>query len=409
VLIAETEIPAQGAFQMIRSRGTTQTLQGMYRISGPSLKPYRFDYRSIESSEGTSHPEWNRSRGGDVGGPWFLSKHIYEINPIIRNDSYGQGPIWGTVASGFQTSPALLNLEADLKAIGTKQIAAATPNNPAFSLATAIGELRADGLPAIVGTDLLKERARQAKYHSRYYRPNKGDKRDKAAASEFLNVEFGWKPLVSDLTKFAMSVRHHHKLVDGYLTHGDSKIRRRLASPPTYETNQTGNTSVYLQPGVTIGPWVGTGSTFESTETRTWFSGAFRYHIPMGNDLGSRLARYNAEAGKLLGVRLTPDVVWNLMPWSWAADWFTDMGSIMTNISNLGTDGMVMQYGYSMRSQHREMTTSFNWQGKSGYFRETTITKRRLPASPYGFNTTFDGLSNRQKAICAALGITRVR
>ncbi len=391
---------------MIKTRGSTITLQGMYRISGPSLKPYRFDYRSIESSEGSSHPRWNRASSGDVGGPWFLSKHIYEINPIIRNDSYGQGPIWGTVASGFQTSPVLTNTEADLKAIGTKQIALATPSNPAFSLSTAIGELRMDGLPTVVGTDILKERIRAYRTRNRL-RPESA--KGKAAGSEFLNVEFGWKPLVSDLRKFAMAVRDHHKIIDGYVAGSDSKIRRRLASPPTYSTNQTANTSVYLQPGVTIGPWVGTGSTFESTETRTWFSGAFRYHVPMGNDLGSRMARYNAEAGKLLGLRLTPDTVWNLMPWSWAADWFTDVGDIMTNISNLGTDSMVMQYGYSMRSQRREMTTSFNWSGKSGYFRETTITKRRIPASPYGFNTTFDGLSNRQKAICAALGITRAR
>jgi hypothetical protein len=40
---------------------------------------------------------------------------------------------------------------------------------------------------------------------------------------------------------------------------------------------------------------------------------------------------------------------------------------------------------------------------------KSTTVKQRLPATPFGFGLTFDGLSTKQKAILTALGITRVR
>jgi hypothetical protein len=144
-------------------------------------------------------------------------------------------------------------------------------------------------------------------------------------------------------------------------------------------------------------------------ESRSWFSGAFKYHVPIGVSQGELLDEHYARAKKLLGVRLTPDTLWELAPWSWAADWFANTGDIVTNISNLGTDAMVMQYGYMMSSYKQEKTTSFRYGNLSGYQRFITERKKRIPASPYGFASTFDGLSTRQKAVCAALGITRVR
>jgi hypothetical protein len=120
-------------------------------------------------------------------------------------------------------------------------------------------------------------------------------------------------------------------------------------------------------------------------------------------------AQHYADAKKLLGIRLTPDTLWQLAPWSWAGDWVANTGDIITNVSNLGVDGLVMQYGYMMSHSSYEESTSFEYQGSNGFYRYVQETKKRVPASPYGFGLVFDGLSNHQKAIAAALGITRVR
>ncbi len=377
-------------------RSSVHSFKGEMRSSSfAQWQPYDSRIVSTSSSYGGGHYGWQNLGGIDTGGPWFMDRTIYSIEPIIVNNLLVRGPCWAPTIQGWSSSAAMLNTVDDLKGLGTKALALATPNNPAFSLSQAIGELRKDGIPAVVGTDLLKDKARFLK----------------GSGSEYLNVEFGWKPLVSDLHKFARSVKAHHEIIKGYQAQSDRKIRRRHTFPPFIESRSIAGLAT-LAPLNQIAMQA-SASTTETKSTRSWFSGAFRYHVPVGDDLVGKLGKYESYANKLLGTRITPEVVWNLAPWSWAADWFSNTGDIMQNISNLGTDGMTMQYGYMMRHMEKETSTTFTWDQNGvkpgGYFRKTETSKRRLPASPYSFTTTFDGLSNRQKAITAAIGITRVR
>ena len=162
------------------------------------------------------------------------------------------------------------------------------------------------------------------------------------------------------------------------------------------------------------GPLTNSSATGTRTKTgvsQSWFSGAFRYHIPAGDDVVSKLKQHVSYADKLLGVRITPELMWNLAPWTWAADWFANTGDILHNISALGSDGLAMQYGYMMHSTNTYETAS--WKGNSGSTKyggswtRNKDMKMRLGASPYGFSLTWDGLSNRQLAIAAAIGATR--
>jgi hypothetical protein len=280
--------------------------------------------------------------------------------------------------------------DAELIGKGTKAISATAPNSPSFSLPRAIGELKKDGLPKMGGTEIWKEKSNFLK----------------GSGSEYLNLEFGWKPLISDVRRFANTVTNHKKLMDGYIKQSDVRVRRRFMFEPVH-TSQSMLGNCFLVPSTPTRN--AQGSTMVTEESRSWFSGAFKYHVPIGVSQGELLDEHYARAKKLLGVRLTPDTLWELAPWSWAADWFANTGDIVTNISNLGTDAMVMQYGYMMSSYKQEKTTSFRYGNLSGYQRFITERKKRIPASPYGFASTFDGLSTRQKAVCAALGITRVR
>lgn len=164
---------------------------------------------------------------------------------------------------------------------------------------------------------------------------------------------------------------------------------------------------------------LGTGyRTFTESYTKTWFSGAYSYVMPdpPSSNFLDKLDTWDAEANKLFGTRLTPDTVWNLAPWSWAADWFANTGDMMTNMSAFSHDGLVLRYGYIMQEHNEKTTTS--WQGYinqpsgSPRFTQTSesfgsVSKTRLGALPYGFGTTMGDYSPRQVAIAAALGISR--
>jgi hypothetical protein len=121
---------------------------------------------------------------------------------------------------------------------------------------------------------------------------------------------------------------------------------------------------------------------------------------------------WHSEASKILGTRLTPDTVWNLNPWTWAADWFANTGDLMTNVSNLDTDGLVLQYGYIMDEESSIMHRIASLHLDAPYVSPSTVRDteykrcKRLPANPYGFTATLSTLTARQLAIIAALGLS---
>jgi hypothetical protein len=291
------------------------------------------------------------------------------------------------------TTTAALADEGVLNAFGTSAVARVLPTNPNSSLSTALGELKKDGLPSLPGSR-MREQTDLAR----------------RAGNEFLNVEFGWLPLLNDVRAFADSVKRSRQLIDQYRRDSDRKIRRRFVPAPLVNDVQ-----VFNRTGIATG-----GSFLPVTITRTerqefWFSGAFRYHVPIGDDFYSRLRRYEQYSHLLFDTRLTPELLWNLAPWSWAIDWFSNAGDVIHNISLLGSDGLVMQYGYAMRYSLIDETArgfvSFTSNGKkvAGNLSRTfaTETKQRRPAHPYGFGIDDLSLSAIQLAILSALGLTR--
>jgi hypothetical protein len=110
-------------------------------------------------------------------------------------------------------------------------------------------------------------------------------------------------------------------------------------------------------------------------------------------------------------VNLTPEAVWNVTPWSWAADWFGTTGDVLHNISALGKDGLVLQYGYIMHSQMRDESryATYSAARSSSWYERSEKTLVRRPATPYGFGVDLNSLSAKQTAILVALGLSRQR
>lgn len=325
---------------------------------------------------------------GNSGGPFLLEKFYYHVTPSgSPNKVLWNGDWWPTKTvdplgwSSTGTDP-VPKTSVQINSLGSQAISTTAPTNPAFDGATALGELR-EGLPSIVGLHTLKERTLHARN----------------AGHEYLNWEFGWKPLVSELKGLAKAVHNSHEILTQYHKDSGNKIRRRRSFPTE------ANSSYYS--GRLNGPpqynAFATGIAERSVTNDQWFSGAFRYYIPTGHGTIDRFNQYRSDAARLYGLRLTPDVVWNLSPWTWAIDWFTDCGTVMTNISNLGQDGLVMQYGYMMTSHKSETRYIAN----GATFLNGYSKKVRTGASPYGFGIDLSSLTPKQAAILVALGLSR--
>lgn len=292
--------------------------------------------------------------------------------------------------------------ENDLMEKGATAVARCKPTNTGAELATFLGETIKDGLPAIVGAKTWKEKTLNARN----------------AGSEYLNVEFGIKPMIADIRKLANTMIHAEKVMSQYERDSGRVVRRQYRFPSqtvsreetiAFDRTPLGYLSSEVLEGATK------SRVLRTTEVlrKTWFSGAFTYHLPSGYDSRKGMRRAALFAQEILGLELTPEVIWELTPWSWAIDWFTNAGDVLSNISDALADGLVMRYGYIMEHTVHRVTYTlpdfvFSYSNVKvpplSFVSETKVRKR---ANPFGFGITWEGLSPRQIAILVALGITR--
>jgi hypothetical protein len=268
------------------------------------------------------------------------------------------------------------------------------------------GELFRDGLPGIPVLSNLKERASVGR----------------KAGSEFLNVEFGWKPLVSDIRSLANAVIRHEKILKQFHRDSGRVVRRRFYFPDETIEGTPGPGSLSLNTAITNEtPWLNaftaggtaTPSISKTTVRRKWFSGAYTFF--MHDSTHGAIASAESAAQKarlLLGLDLNPETLWQLSPWSWLADWVGNVGDNLSNVTRLSNDSLVIQYGYMMCSTSTEMVRAGSVPLRDGGYvqvvdRSRKITKERQRATPYGFGLNTSAFSATQWAILGALGMTR--
>jgi hypothetical protein len=299
--------------------------------------------------------------------------------------------------------PTLESSDNELNVKGATAISRCKPTNSVANLGQALAETLRDGLPALVGKSLLQAKTKHLL--------GKG-------AEEFLNVSFGWMPLVSDVKKTAEAIRHSDTILAQYERDAGRMVRRNYYFPlektdsevQMYANNfpQEFGAFLHLRDGLN-----GRGVRRRLVERKTWFSGAFTYYLPSDYDSRNKIRELRTKADLLLGTDLTPELLWNIAPWSWLTDWFVNTGDVISNLQDFKTGELVMRYGYIMETVKVSDTYTHYPVGSSPYngrvveLTFVTETKKRLPANPFGFGLSWEGLSPFQQAILAALGITR--
>lgn len=331
---------------------------------------------------------------GNPAGSFTESRYEYE-GPVFLNLLAAPTGHTGTFPSPY---PAYTTLTQD----GVKAISKTMPTLPAANLAQGVAEIVREGFPHTFGASALKHKADLAR----------------VAGKEYLNLEFGWKPLVSDVISAAFAVKESARILQQYQRDSGRNVRRTFAFPDVESTTSAtyfGNTvtngiPVFAQQALVSGsPSV---TSIIHSHQRKWFKGAYTYHANLHPSGMEKLGELEKKANLLLGLRLTPEVLWELAPWSWLADWQANIGENMTNVSHLGQDGLVMRYGYMMVQSTvtwtRTWTVSFKAGGSATQsFVSSSQKKERYRATPYGFGLNPDSFSGKQWSILGALGLTK--
>jgi hypothetical protein len=306
------------------------------------------------------------------------------------------------VPYGPATEQVLLGLVDDdddftLFAKGGTAISNCKPASPEASLGTGLIELYREGIPRLlVDLDL--------KHASEIFR---------SYGSNYLNVEFGWKPLVADIQASAKALHNSVAILQDLDRNSGKSMRRRYSFPLEKTVEETAYSRLPW-PTLSVNHWTQGGCVLRTTKTKkTWFSGEFVYYLPNLRTEGLR--ELQAKSRHLLGLDLTPETLWNIAPWSWLGDWFANTGDIIANLTAISSDHLVMNYGYLMQETVTEFKTIHTGVKTLGYGTvtpriegTTTVTRRvRRRASPYGFGLKQSDLTTRQWAILTALGLTR--
>jgi hypothetical protein len=355
----------------------------------------------------------------DIGGDFAMRRYEYDQSP--GNVSYDISKSSNPSASGYHyrgpqfaayhdtsSQGAWLDPEPssflELRALGTTAIARCIPTNPLFDLTTFIGELH-EGIPRLVGADFFKNRTAYAK----------------SAGSEYLNLQFGWLPLYSDVQKFAYAVKNQDEVLAQYERDSGKRLKRRITILEERTTESYAWNGASAKPTPAL-PTTCSPDGFASVALRQireitrrqWFSGCFTYYLEPERSGVKGRKRWLQEANKLYGVRLTPETLWNLTPWSWGVDWFSNVGDVLHNASAFANDGLVMPYGYmmeqcSIKDHYTNSGAQYKSPGIPSTYTQTftTYTKRRVKATPFGFGIDLSSLTGRQLAIVSALGLSR--
>jgi hypothetical protein len=358
-----------------------------------------------------------------------LSSFAHTAYASTLNQEYGihhVGPVFlaATLGPLAPWTKAQIDARAQLDfGLGGTAISRVRPNKPVVDLSVTIGELRTGGLPTLIGSLAPRSKTVLDAFRN--------------GGKEYLNVQFGWRPLVSDLLGLIEVVRSSRERIQQYKRDLDREIRRSYTFDEIRNTVlSTADIRNDSQWWVTAGSPLGTqqnvrtfsSSNFQGTYTKTstqqsWFSGAFRYFNTDIDQSLSDLQRFEDEANLLLGTRIDPEVIWNLQPWSWLIDWFANYGDVLGNFSAMVFDRQVLHYGYIMTTvtDVEEWTVPGLFARSGSTFlgtervaqpvtnKRVSVRKIRSHASPFGFGLDPSTFTADQWAILAALGMSRVK
>jgi len=303
-----------------------------------------------------------------------------------------------------------------LDGYGTTAFARTIPTIPITQAGVFLTELRdlPDSFRTFKHLDVIKDANTWKKgLHNMHHQA----KVYKDLGKDYLNAKFGWESFLRDVCGTVDAAAKSNKAINQFLRDSGKLIRRRYDFPDV-RTNDTPNSRNQDSPG-DPGPVNiffdtnshGTITTTGNSIQKIWFVAAYTYFIPMGDDFESQRIRGEAVRHKLFGLRVDPDLLYQVAPWSWLFDYFGNMGDAVRNFSAFGHDNLTAKYAYIMCSVEAHKT--YTWTGVSIRGKQvatsctcSTMTYARGRGSAFSFLAS--SLNPKQVAILGALGFSRL-
>lgn len=323
---------------------------------------------------------------------------------------------------GFNTRSSVLATQSQRQGIQNMFFASSAPDRNEASLGVTLVELMRGDIPTVLRN--LKKMIDD--YQSIY----------KTMGSDYLNVVFGWQPLINEIAsviKVGMSLDR--------LVYYESYRRKRQYDGISSRTNSSisldfsghGTIPAYTYPTHIQRSGTGTSTLdlnlpFEANGLETLKKED--YHLTSrytGLAKPTLRANYHNDRAmdiiKELGILDDPRFLWDLTPWSWFVDWFTTMGDSVSNAATYSPKKgkYAIDYAYVTSKHTVEERLSLGRRGSSwlwGYASlaprtavstAISVTKWRDRATPYGFGTRMGSLTAGQFGILTALGLARSR
>jgi len=357
--------------------------KGAYRHSNP--------FHAIHYSERFTSPIFKAYYSS--GGAYSLGRA--RLNPtsfqsLTRSDSDGVGMDFSRSA-------------------GTTAIARTRPGDSVAGLSQFLLELKKDGIPSLA-------------YDKR--RGNLNTNGGLLDTTGFLNNKFGIQPTVSDLKSLYEVSKNIDTVLQQLSRDSGKTIRRSLTLRDLNTTNTVESTTMTATSGRFTTLNFGSGSRTTSEYRDYAFVARYRYHLNrsigtrnhFGDTSGGYDLRYIAE---LYGATPNIELLYNLTPWTWLADYFGNFGDIIHNLTDNAADNLRMTDGCVFmkwrRSQTGSATFKYRTSGTNGtkygevgisYELESVINRRSIP-NPYNFGPALGTLSDKQKGIIAAIGFNQ--
>lgn len=281
-------------------------------------------------------------------------------------------------------------------------VAAAHPGEPLVDIPVFLVELR--DIP-----EMYKHAFRRAKTLSNAAKSKslRGVRRylqnPRNPSEDWLNWHFGWSPLLSDLFRLAGVAGDMQRRARMHRNASNNVITRRSnlgSSSAQSVTNQSPYDS-------TVTSWW--GSRTKTTHQTQWVVSHWRQDPTyLSASLFSQQAQLFRAA---LGLEFSIDQAWELMPWSWMVDWFSEIGSVIKTRSNRA--GITFKNAsYMTYTETKEVVIPWRppltgLSGSPAVFKRET--KSRTPYAPSILSGFVNIYSSSQLATIASLAITRAR
>jgi hypothetical protein len=360
-------------------------------VTSNSTSTYQVDSEVCE--------DYNDNPGGN--NPFHLERIVDNVSPLNGTDIYaGTRITLVNVNSGIRADAAPSHYSSPMPSTASIQ-ARMSPSKPHVSLPNFLFELKdlpgmskqLVGFGSNLGTavQLIKQGGDGLLGRSA-----------RTYADMQLAVSFGWAPLLADLGSmigFSQAFERRRTEIERMNRKGGLRKSIKLSSY-VRDTAVTRNKAVFGRGNVTI----------RATETLTgrtdrWATSRWKPMFPYS-------APYTDAdiAASILGLSFNraPKVIWDALPWSFLVDYFTNIGDVLENVSNMlryDCYRICVMTHTKKRAQYSVTYRSYAGTGHDGSM--DTEVKTRLALAP-SLTPSFDNvMSMGQLSNLVNLGIAR--